>query len=105
MRENLPKEMDFVHEARNAERCVAGFKGVRTPLYVPRVLSSTKRVMVMEYIEGGRVDDLEYLARAGIDRNKVAVELSRIFARMVYLNGYFHAVRVYLHYRPLSTLR
>jgi len=93
MRENLPKEMDFVHEAGNAARCAEDFVGVRTALYIPRVLSATKRTMVMEYIEGGRLDDLQYLAREGIDRNKVAVELSRIFSRMVYLNGYFHAVR------------
>ncbi|KAI0035885.1 ABC1-domain-containing protein [Vararia minispora EC-137] len=91
MRENLPKEMDFAHEASNAARCAASFAGIRTALHVPRVLSATKRVMVMEFIEGGRPDDLAYLAREGIDRNKVAVELSRIFARMVYLDGYFHA--------------
>lgn len=46
----------------------------------------------MEYIEGGRVDDKEYLAEHHIDRNKVALELSRIFFRMVHLNGWFHAV-------------
>ena len=46
----------------------------------------------MEYIEGGRIDDKEYLAEHKIDRNKVALELSRIFSRMVHLNGWFHAV-------------
>ena len=34
MRENLPKEMDFVHEKRNAERAVADFENVRTSLYI-----------------------------------------------------------------------
>lgn len=46
----------------------------------------------MEYIQGGRVDDLPYLAEKSIDRNKIALELSRIFSRMVYINGWFHAV-------------
>ena len=91
MRENLPKEMDFAHEARNAERAAEDFKGVRTPLYIPEVLFSNKRVLVMEYIQGGRVDDLEYLDAHAIDRNKVAIELSRIFSRMVHLSGWFHA--------------
>lgn len=50
----------------------------------------------MEFIRGGRVDDLEYLAAHGIDRNKVSVELARIFAQMVHLNGWFHAVRLEL---------
>ena len=91
MRENLPKEMDFVHEARNAERATEDFKGIRTSLYIPDVLFSSKRVLVMEYIQGGRVDDLEYLDAHAIDRNRVAVELSKIFSRMVHLSGWFHA--------------
>jgi aarF domain-containing kinase len=48
----------------------------------------------MEFIRGGRVDDLQYLAEHNIDRNKVSVELSRIFSQMVHINGWFHAVSV-----------
>lgn len=91
MRENLPKEMDFAHEAKNAERAARDFEGVYTSLYIPEVLFSSKRVLVMEYIQGGRVDDLEYLNAHAIDRNKVSVELSSIFSRMVHLSGWFHA--------------
>jgi aarF domain-containing kinase len=92
MKENLPKEMNFVHEASNAERAAKDFENVRSSLYIPEVISATKRVLVMEYIEGGRVDNLEYLADHRIDRNKVAVELARIFNQMVFVNGWFHAV-------------
>jgi predicted unusual protein kinase regulating ubiquinone biosynthesis (AarF/ABC1/UbiB family) len=92
MRENLPKEMDFIHEASNAARAKVDFEHVRSSLYIPEVITATKRVLIMEYIQGARVDDLAYLAEHGIDRNKVALELSRIFSRMVFLNGWFHAV-------------
>jgi hypothetical protein len=92
MRENLPKEMDFVHEASNAQRAVADFEHVSTSLYIPQVVSSTKRVLIMEYIQGARVDDLGYLAAQGIDRNTVALELTRVFNQMVFVNGWFHAV-------------
>lgn len=92
MRTNLPKEMDFIHEAHNAERTTHEFNGIRTSLYIPEVITATKRVLIMEYIQGGRVDDLKYLADANIDRNKVALELSRIFNQMVFINGWFHAV-------------
>jgi aarF domain-containing kinase len=92
MRTNLPKEMDFVHEANNSARTVADFAQIRTSLYIPQVILAAKRVLIMEYIQGGRVDDLEYLAAAQIDRNKVAIELSRIFSQMVFINGWFHAV-------------
>ncbi|KAH8119414.1 ABC1-domain-containing protein [Phellopilus nigrolimitatus] len=91
MRENLPKEMDFVNEAANAARTMEDFKDVRTSLYIPQVLSASKRVLVMEFIDGGRVDDLKYLAEHNIDRNTVALEVQRIFCRMVHLNGWFHA--------------
>ncbi len=92
MRENLPKEMDFRHEARNAARAAKDFEHMRTSLYIPEVLLAKKRVLIMEYIQGARVDDLQYLADASIDRNKVALELSRIFNQMVFINGWFHAV-------------
>ncbi|KAK0485981.1 ABC1-domain-containing protein [Armillaria novae-zelandiae] len=93
MRENLPKEMDFVHEATNARKTANDFKNMRTSLYIPEVIVAKKRVLIMEYIQGARVDDLEYLADANIDRNKVALELSRIFNQMIFINGWFHAVR------------
>jgi aarF domain-containing kinase len=92
MKENLPKEMNFAHEASNAERAAKDFENIQSSLYIPKVISATKRVLVMEYIEGGRVDDLGYLADHSIDRNKVAVELARIFNQMVFVNGWFHAV-------------
>ncbi|KAF9241541.1 ABC1-domain-containing protein [Melanogaster broomeanus] len=91
MRENLPKEMNFVHEASNAQRAVADFEHIPTSLYIPQVISATKRVLIMEYIQGARVDDLGYLAEQGIDRNKVALELTRVFNQMVFVNGWFHA--------------
>jgi aarF domain-containing kinase len=101
MRTNLPKEMDFIHEANNAARTTDEFRNIRTSLYIPEVISATKRVLVMEYIQGGRVDDLKYLADANIDRNKVALELSRIFNQMVFINGWFHAVSCRLQWEGL----
>ncbi|KAF8345846.1 ABC1 family-domain-containing protein [Amanita rubescens] len=91
MRNNLPKEMDFVHEANNAIKVAHDFQHISTSLYIPEVVVAKKRVLIMEYIQGGRVDDLAYLASNNIDRNKVALELSRIFSQMVFINGWFHA--------------
>ncbi|KIJ61310.1 hypothetical protein HYDPIDRAFT_137889 [Hydnomerulius pinastri MD-312] len=97
MRLNLPKEMNFIHEASNAALTTSHFSPsspyphTPTSLYIPAVIGATKRVLIMEYIQGARVDDLGYLAREGIDRNKVALELARVFSRMVFINGWFHA--------------
>ncbi|KAF8658292.1 hypothetical protein AX16_002064 [Volvariella volvacea WC 439] len=91
MRTNLPKEMDFVHEASNAARAAKDFEDIKTSLYIPEVIVAKKRVLIMEFIQGRRVDDLEYLAAANIDRNTVSLELARIFNQMVFINGWFHA--------------
>ncbi|KAF8210303.1 ABC1 family-domain-containing protein [Mycena galopus ATCC 62051] len=88
MRTNLPLEMDFCHEAANSEKTREDFRNIRdTTLYIPEVLSATKRVLVMEYIEGCRPDDLAYLAQAHINRNQVALEIAKIFNQMVLLHG------------------
>jgi aarF domain-containing kinase len=56
MRENLPKELDFIHEARNTERVRENFAKLhRTSLHIPEVVNATKRALIMEYIEGARV--------------------------------------------------
>ncbi|CEQ40464.1 SPOSA6832_02082 [Sporobolomyces salmonicolor] len=92
MEQNLPLEMDFRHEAANAARCVKDFSDLKkTPLVVPDVLWAKKRVMVMEFIQGGRVDDLDYLARHKIDRNLVSRQIAEICSRMIYITGFFHA--------------
>ncbi|KAL8279161.1 hypothetical protein RQP46_008417 [Phenoliferia psychrophenolica] len=91
MEQNLPLEMDFRHEAANAARCEADFSKLKhTTLVIPKVLWAERRAMVMEFIEGSRVDDLHYLAEHGIDRNVVAQELSHIFSRMIYNTGWLH---------------
>ncbi|GAA6025882.1 hypothetical protein JCM8202_004719 [Rhodotorula sphaerocarpa] len=92
MEQNLPLEMDFRHEAANAARCVRDFADLKkTTLVLPDVLWAKKRVMVMEFIQGGRVDDLAYLAKHGIDRNLVSREIANITSRMIHITGFFHA--------------
>lgn len=112
MEQNLPLEMDFRHEAANANRCAKEFSDLKhTTVVVPEVLWAKKRVMAMEcasshrlscltvvrtdlfdlaVIQGGRVDDLEYLALHQIDRNAVSREIAEITSRMIYVCGLFH---------------
>lgn len=112
---SLPLEMDFRHEAANAKHCKANFSKLkRTSLVVPEILWSQERILVMEFIEGGRVDDLAYLSAHGIDRSMffslilisgrernsegvtlcyvdaVSCEISRIFSQMLFIDGSFH---------------
>lgn len=92
MNANMPLEMDFRHEAENARRAEKDFARYRkTSVYFPKVPWSFKRAMALEFIDGRRPDDLAYLAEHKIDRNIASQELSRIFAQMLYLHGFFHA--------------
>lgn len=91
MNENMPLEMDFRHEAKNAHRATTDFSGYKkTSVYIPKTPWVFKRAMAMEFIDGRRPDDLEYLAQNNIDRNRVSQELSRVFAQMLFMHGFFH---------------
>ncbi|XP_029453536.1 uncharacterized aarF domain-containing protein kinase 1 isoform X2 [Rhinatrema bivittatum] len=78
-KKNLPLELDFLNEGKNAE-AVAHMLKKFSFLKVPRIHweLSSKRVLVMEFLEGGQVNDREYMERHGIDVNEVLTEEFRI---------------------------
>ncbi|KAI9630648.1 hypothetical protein KEM48_013806 [Puccinia striiformis f. sp. tritici PST-130] len=80
MQENLPKEMDFRIESNNSKTCLLSFEHIKsTTLKLPEILWATQRILVMEFIDGGRFDDLEYLAKHNIDRNKARSITRQLF--------------------------
>ena len=85
MESSLPLELDFALEGRNAMRTKKYFSTIRySPLVVPSVVWSTKRVLVMENVSGHRTDDLGYLDSNGIDRDEVSAALAHIFNEMIF---------------------
>jgi aarF domain-containing kinase len=71
-RKNLPVELDFINEGRNAEKLANILKKcpfVKIPKIYWRYTSD--RVLTMDYCEGGRVDDLEKMKSNNIDVNQV----------------------------------
>jgi predicted unusual protein kinase regulating ubiquinone biosynthesis (AarF/ABC1/UbiB family) len=60
---------------------------------VPRVYRefSTRRVLVMELVEGIKITDIAALERAGIDKHAVAQKLMEVFCEQVLRDGFFHA--------------
>lgn len=82
---SLPRELDFREEARNAKRVKKYFSRIHnTPLVIPDVKWAVRRILVMEYIDGHRPDDLEFLDNNGIDRDEVSAALARIFNEMIF---------------------
>lgn len=86
MESSLPKELDFNHEAENIVRVRAYFDGLKKqlPLVVPDVIWAGKRILVLEYMPGKRLDDLDYLDRNNISRDEVSASLARIFNTMIF---------------------
>jgi predicted unusual protein kinase regulating ubiquinone biosynthesis (AarF/ABC1/UbiB family) len=87
----VPLELDFLNEARNAERmaaCLAGRADVLVPTVVHEL--STGRALVSEYAAGVRVTDVAGMAAMGVDAKDVARRLSEVFTEMILVHGFFH---------------
>jgi len=89
--ETLLKELDFTHEAENAQRYRNQFKGNRT-IHVPRVYEdfTTSRVLTMEFISGLGITDVAALKRHKIDPAKLAERLADQIYEQVLDFGFFH---------------
>ncbi|KAM7156555.1 aarF domain-containing protein kinase 1 isoform 4-T6 [Molossus nigricans] len=70
-KKNLPLELDFLNEGRNAEKVAQMLKHFDF-LKVPQIYweLSTKRVLLMEFLDGGQVNDKDYMERNKIDVNE-----------------------------------
>jgi ubiquinone biosynthesis protein len=88
----IKREVDFFIEASNARQLRNNFTRSAS-LYVPEIYSehSSKRVLVMERIEGIRIDEFERLDREGYDRRDIALKGGAAFFKMVLQDGFFHA--------------
>lgn len=62
-------------------------------LKVPRIFwnISTKRVLVMEYVTGGQVNDLDYIKSNKIDCYDVANKIGQLYSSMIFINGFVHS--------------
>jgi predicted unusual protein kinase regulating ubiquinone biosynthesis (AarF/ABC1/UbiB family) len=88
----VPRELNFVNEAHNLESIGRFFKD-RDDIAVPRVHweLTTRRVLVMDYVDGMKVTDRAALAKAEIDPEAVARLLVEAYCEQVFVHGFFHA--------------
>ena len=87
----LEKEIDFEAEGRNCERLGSAFADdprIATPKIFWDV--TTRRVLVMEFIEGEKLTNIEGMRAKGLDSKHAALALSDCFARMLLVHGYIH---------------
>jgi predicted unusual protein kinase regulating ubiquinone biosynthesis (AarF/ABC1/UbiB family) len=89
--QTAPMELDFINEGHNAELVAANFD--RDDVIIPKIYweYSTRRLLVMEFLDGIKITDLEGLDRAGIDHQVVAQLVVDAYCEQLYLHGLFHA--------------
>jgi ubiquinone biosynthesis protein len=88
----LRNELDYIHEAHNAERIGRNFTGDPT-LRVPKVYwtYTTSRVLTLERLSGIKISDISAMDAVGIDRRMVARNAVNILLREVFEFGFFQA--------------
>ena len=88
----IKNELDFRIEAANAKKTFENFNGNEL-LYIPRIEDefTTKRILVMEYIDGIPITDLEELKHYNLDLKKLSENGVKIFLKQVFIDNFFHA--------------
>ena len=89
----LPKELDFHNEGKNAERAAANLERIGGfACVIPKILwnKSSTRVLTMEFEEGFKATDLKAIRRAGLKERDVARLISSVFSSQVFLSGWVH---------------
>ena len=87
----LRAEVDYLQEARNAERFAANF-AADPAVQIPRVFceATTSRVLTLERLRGMKITDVGALDAAGVDRPGLAEQTTRVVAKSVFDDGFFH---------------
>lgn len=88
----VKKELDFIGEARNAQRFRRSFADSEV-VYIPLVHADfvTEKIIVMERLGGVKIDDIEAIDSLGIDRCRLAREGMNVYFKMIFEDGFFHA--------------
>ncbi|MEZ4888937.1 MAG: AarF/ABC1/UbiB kinase family protein [Chitinophagales bacterium] len=89
---NMQKELDYKNEARNILQFREFYKG-RNDFYVPNAYKSisTGRVLVLEFIKGCKITDIEQIKKWGLIPTRIAEQGMNIYLSQIFEFGYFHA--------------
>ena len=92
IRQMIEEELDFANEARAMETIRRNLAD-EPEVVVPEVFAaySTGRVLTTRYCVGAKISDLAQLDAWGVDRRALAARLLRVWCRMVFKDGFYHA--------------
>jgi ubiquinone biosynthesis protein len=88
----IRSELDFVREGRNIDRFRNFFKNDGS-IYLPKVHwdYTTPDVLVMEFINGAKISEIDFTQRKDLDRKIIARNGAMATLKMIFELGLFHA--------------
>jgi len=90
--EVITDELDYIKEAKNIEafqESFCDFPGVTTPKVYWDL--TTSKVLVMEFIDGVKINEIDKLDGVSIDKKKLASILYLSYLKQLMEDGFFHA--------------
>jgi len=90
--ETIHEEMDYTIESKNLKKIKNDMKN-QDNVIVPSVFDeySSKNVLTMEYLPGIKVTNVDALEKRGIDREKLVIDVHKVFFTMLLKHSIFHA--------------
>jgi predicted unusual protein kinase regulating ubiquinone biosynthesis (AarF/ABC1/UbiB family) len=91
-RRTVYEEIDYITEAANARRFREIFKD-QPRIYIPRIYEeyTSRRVLVLEWVDGLKINDYEALEAAGYQRMEIARRTVEAYFYQFFEAGFFHA--------------
>ncbi len=87
----IRKELDFIRDGRNADRLRINMRNLEK-VRVPKIYweYSTQHLLVMEFIEGVRIDHVGEIKAFGVDPGEIADRGFYAYMQQIFEDGFFH---------------
>jgi len=87
----IRKELDFTRDGRNSERMARNFRDV-PGIHFPKIYweYSSSHLLIMEFVKGVRVDNVEAIRAQGTDPHEIAIRGFNAYLKMIFEDGFFH---------------
>ena len=85
-------ELDFLNDAKNIKRFYENNRDIKC-ITEPKVYEPymTSNILVMQYIEGIKTDNISALEEEGYDRHEIGKKLADNYIKQILEDGFFHA--------------
>lgn len=93
VKSNLERELDFKLEGENADQCYQQLSPYLKFIYVPKVIweYTTKRILVMEFIDGIKISDVDKLKESKLSLKEIDAKLVEAMSFQIFHSGFVHA--------------